>query len=306
MRLVLPALALALAAGAAAQDAADRSPLPEGVEVVSREAWGGGPPVAPMIPQTPVALTIHHSGTPSHPERAPAETLRALYAFSTERTELADGSTREPWADIPYHFYITPDGTILEARDVAVEGDTNTRYDLSDQVLVVVEGNFEEEVPTEAQMASLLALSEALARQWGFGPATVAGHRDHAPGQTVCPGDALEARFPEVRAAVARGARQSLAGAWTADLRPAPDAAPAPADLVLAVTEAGRLGGSLGGAEIVGGRIDAAWDALRFTFSTRAADGTSVTHGAVRGGRVEATTTAPDGALSVWTATRAE
>ncbi len=304
MRALLFPLALLLALPAAAQD---RTPLPAGVEIVSRDGWGGPPPVAPMIPQRPHALTIHHSGTPQKPDAEPAATLRALYDFSISDDTLGDGRRKEPWPDVPYHFYIAPDGSTLEARDVAYEGDTNTRYDLSNQALVVVEGNFEIEEPTAAQMASLLALSEALARQWGFGPTSVAGHGDRAPGQTVCPGDALEARFPEIREAVARGARQSLAGTWTVDLPLTPNAAPDVRTLTVAVGEDGELAGTFGDAEIQSGQIDATQDGLHFGFTTSDSGGTSTTTGVVRGGRLEGTTVAPHrDLLAVWTATRAE
>lgn len=301
-RFVILALALMAAGSATAQE---RTPLPS-VPVVEREAWGGAPPVAPMIPQIPRALTIHHSGTPMHPERDPAETVRNLYAFSTRRDTLGDGRVKEPWPDIPYHFYIAPDGTTLETRDVAFEGDTNTRYNLSDQVLVVVEGNFEEETPTDAQLDALLVLSEALARQWGFGPTTVAGHRDRAPGQTVCPGDALEAQFPAIRRAVAEGARRALDGAWTADLRQTPDAPAVLLPLTLSADPDGRLSGTMGDGEIADGQTNVEWDAVRFSFQTQGPDGPSLVQGAVRGGRIEATTTGPAGTLAVWTATRAE
>lgn len=293
MRSLLGLLTLALALPASAQD---RTPLPEGVPVVTRAAWGGGPPVAPMIPQTPSALTIHHSGTPMRPERAPAETLRALYSFSTRRDTLGDGTIKEPWPDIPYHFYVSPNGAILEARDVAFEGDTNTRYDLSDQVLVVVEGNFEVETPTDAQMESLLALSEALAHQWGFGAASVAGHRDHAPGQTVCPGDALEARFDDVRAAVERGARHALDGTWSfAHTR---------GELVLTVGPDGRVSGMVDGAPVAYGRVDATGDALHVAFAAPTDAGLDVAHARLHGGQLEGATLASDGTLTPWTAVR--
>ena len=303
MRLLVCLAVLAVALPATAQD---RTPLPPGVDVMSREAWGGTLPTGPMVPQTPAALTIHHAGTPMRPDRAPEDILQALLAFSTSQDTLADGSVKRAWADIPYHFAITADGTILEARDVQFQGATNTVYDLSDQILVELDGNFEIEAPTEAQMASLLALSEALARQWGFGPATVAGHRDHAPGQTVCPGDSLVARFPDIRDAVARGARQSLSGAWVADLRSSPEADPDLLPLTLSVDALGRVTGTLGDAVISSGTVDAEWDALRFTFSVETADESIQTHGAVRGGRLEATSVGPNGTLIVWSAVRSE
>jgi len=304
MRLPAALALLVLATSASAQDG--RTPLPAGVDIVTREEWGGGPPVGPMVPQTPMALTSHHSGTPMRPELAPDQMLRNLYAFSTREDTLGDGRLKKAWADIPYHFAIAPDGTILEARDVAYQGDTNTVYDLGDQILVELEGNFEIEQPTDAQMASLLALSEALARQWGFGPATVAGHRDRAPGQTVCPGEALIARFPEIRAAVAKGARQSVAGTWTVEVRSTPDAAPETHTLTLSVRPGDRLAGTFDGSPLRAGRVDGDWDAAHIAFATRGPEGTSMTHGVVRAGRLEATTTAPDHTLTVWTADRAE
>ena len=303
----LAVLAVALAASGRAQTASERTPLPPGVEVVPREGWNGPPPAGPMIPQTPHLLTVHHSGTPQHPERTPAETVRALYDFSVSSDTLGDGRPKRPWPDVPYHFYISPDGTILEARDVAFEGDTNTRYDLSGHVLIVVEGNFEVETPTDAQMASLLALSEAVAAQWGFGPTSVGGHGDRAPGQTDCPGDALEARLGDVRDAVGRGALRSLAGAWSVDLRPTPGADAYAQPFVVEVGDDGALSGTFYGSEILDGRVNADWDALDFAFTTADGGGTYHHEGRVVGGHLEGTTYAPyRDLLAVWTASRTE
>lgn len=307
MRLLALSLALSLLPVWAAASQTDRTPLPPGVDIVPREAWGGAAPVLPMILQTPRALTIHHSGALMNADRDPSETVRALYAFSISSDTLGDGRPKKPWADIPYHFYIAPDGSILEARDVAFLGDTNTRYDLSGQVQVVVEGNFDEEEPTGAQMASLLALSAALAEQWGFGPGTVAGHGDRAPEQTVCPGDALEARFPEVRDAVRASALRALEGTWSVKLRASPDAEPYLQPFVVRIGDDGALSGSFYGSEILDGRATADGDALRFALTTRDAGGAYQTQGRVVGGRLEGTTYAPHrDLLSVWTAVRAE
>ncbi|MEM1117842.1 MAG: peptidoglycan recognition family protein [Bacteroidota bacterium] len=310
LRLLAALVVLATASGLAASGLAaqESTPLPPGVAVVSRAEWGGPPPALPMIPQVPHVLTVHHTATPQRPDRDPAETLQALYAFSVSDGPLGDGRPKRPWADVPYHFYIAPGGAILEARDVAFEGDTNTRYDLSGHVLIVLEGNFDVEQPTEAQLSSLFSLSEALAAQWGFGPEAVGGHADRAPGQTACPGDALEARLGDVRAAVRRGAFQSLSGAWTLDLRPIPDADVVTYPFDVAVDADGALTGSFYGAEILDGRVNAEWNALHLAFTTsdRAADGGILRHEArVVGGRLEGTTYAPHrDALWVWTATR--
>ena len=182
------------------------APSPEplaGVEVLSRAEWGAEPPLYAMTPQTPDALTIHHTGTPQHPERTAAAKMKALQVFSVSSDTLDDGSPKKPWPDVPYHFYIATDGTIVEGRDVRFAGDTNTSYDLTGQIQIVVEGNFMEETPTEAQMTSLKQLAAALAARYHITTDHVGGHRDRAGrDQTDCPGDALEARFPEVLAAM--------------------------------------------------------------------------------------------------------
>ena len=178
--------------------------LPPSVPTLSRADWGARAPTFEMIPQTPARLTIHHTATPQNPDADPAATLRGLQDFSQREDTLGNGKPKAAWADVPYHYYITPDGTVAEARDTGFEGDSNTDYDLSGHVQVVLEGNFMEEAPTPAQMRSLLALARVIGERYGIGPDDVAGHQDRAGGQTLCPGDALRARLDEVRAAMPR------------------------------------------------------------------------------------------------------
>ena len=174
--------------------------LPPSVPYLSRADWNAKDPTFAMIPQTPTQLTIHHTATPQNPSADPRQTLRNLQAFSQREDTLGNGRPKVAWADVPYHFYIAPNGAVLEARDPAFEGDTNTNYNLTGHVHVVLEGNFMEETPTDAQMRSLLAVSEAIGRRYAIGPDAVGGHGDRAVDQTLCPGDALEARLDEVRA----------------------------------------------------------------------------------------------------------
>ncbi|MEL6616137.1 MAG: hypothetical protein AAFQ43_10385, partial [Bacteroidota bacterium] len=94
------------------------------VPILRREAWGAEPAAFEMTPHTPDALTIHHTATPQRPDRTPAQKMKALQRFSLSSDTLGDGRAKEPWADVPYHFYIATDGTIVEGRDVMVEGDT--------------------------------------------------------------------------------------------------------------------------------------------------------------------------------------
>jgi N-acetyl-anhydromuramyl-L-alanine amidase AmpD len=99
----------------------------------------------------------------------------------------------QDWPDIAYHLLIGIDGTVYEGRDAAYRGDTGTTYDTTGHFLVVVEGNFEVERPTAAQMASLEAVLAWAAENYGVSPSTIAGHGDYAA--TSCPGMNLESKI---------------------------------------------------------------------------------------------------------------
>ena len=203
MRVSLLLAALALASCATSQPtSASLRGLPADLPVLTRAQWGGAPPTGEMAPHTPTVITIHHTGTPAHPERSTAEKIRALQAFSQRADTLGDGRPKVAWADVPYHYYIGADGIVAEGRDVRFEGDTNTDYELTGHVQVVVEGNFEETEPTPEQLASLRGLVVALADEWDIPAESIAGHGDRAVGQTVCPGEALKPFLPVLRTAV--------------------------------------------------------------------------------------------------------
>ena len=84
------------------------------------------------------------------------------------------------WPDLAYHVMIGVDGTVYEGRDPAFRGDTATAYDTTGHFLVVVEGDFEVDQPTAAQLDSLAAVLAWAAEHYGVSPATITGHGDHA------------------------------------------------------------------------------------------------------------------------------
>jgi len=92
-------------------------------------------------------------------------------------------------------------GAVGEGRAIEFAGDTNTEYDPTGHALVVLEGNFEEEEMTEAQLETLLHITTWLARKWNVPPDEIGGHKDHA--RTACPGQSLYAYLPELRRQVA-------------------------------------------------------------------------------------------------------
>lgn len=170
--------------------------------IVSREAWGAKPRLAGAQPHVIREITIHHTGVATNPSRSLEDKLRGLQAFSQRVDKLADGRTKPAWVDIPYHYYIAHDGRIGEAREVWFAGDTNTEYDPTGHLLIVVEGNFETEVPTAAQIASMNSLTVYQAWKWRVPSSKIESHKDHSA-QTSCPGKALYALMPALRERVA-------------------------------------------------------------------------------------------------------
>jgi hypothetical protein len=196
-------LALTLAATGACHPA--RAPRPaDEPAIVARAQWGARAPVLPMQPHQPVRITVHHTAGRQDPARPLADKMRALQRFSQEQGTLGDGRVKKAWADIPYHFYIAHDGAVGEGREIGYVGDSNTEYDLRGHVQVVLEGNFQDEPVTDAQYQALRRLVAHLARRYRVPPERITGHKDNAP--TLCPGQDLYRRLPELRAMVAEGA----------------------------------------------------------------------------------------------------
>lgn len=166
--------------------------------VISRAEWGAKQPVLTMKKQTPNRITIHHTAVPANTGLSIVKKLRGLQSFSQSDARLADGRRKKAWADVPYHFYIAVDGKIAEGRPVAYVGDTNTPYDPTGHVSIVVEGNFDKEEPTMAELEALTSLTAELAQRFDIGRDRIGVHRDFA--STACPGKNLE---PHIRRIIA-------------------------------------------------------------------------------------------------------
>lgn len=173
------------------------STMPEGVRYVGRADWGAQPPVLSMKTHLPVRITIHHTGVAQDPGRSVESKLRGLQTFSQRDDSLASGRKKPAWADVPYHYYVAVDGAVAEGREWRFVGDSNTPYDPTGHLLIVVEGNFEKDTLSSAQRRTLDALVPAQARRFGIPAASLGAHRDFA--RTSCPGRSLYAELPRLR-----------------------------------------------------------------------------------------------------------
>ena len=191
-------LSLVIAAAVAGCHGAAAGPVPmPGVRYVSRAEWGARIPVLAMRSHVPVRITIHHTGVAQDPGRNVESKLLGLQAFSQRDDSLASGRRKPAWPDVPYHYYVAVDGSVAEGREWRFVGDSNTPYDPTGHLLIVVEGNFESDTLSSAQRRTLNVFIPAQARRFNVPPAALGAHRDYA--ETLCPGRSLYEELPRLR-----------------------------------------------------------------------------------------------------------
>lgn len=134
------------------------------------------------IPHKINKLTLHHSGDTKPVALGDdiPQKLRGLQSW---------GANDKNWWDVPYHFFIGPDGTIYEGRDYHYMGETNTRYNPAGHLLINVVGNYEIQEPNDAQLKSVMDLMAWAVQEFNVPVNEIYGHRDLA--QTDCPGENL-------------------------------------------------------------------------------------------------------------------
>lgn len=87
------------------------------------------------------------------------------------------------WSGIGYHFYIRKDGTIYRGRPENIVG-SHAKGNNYNTLGICLEGNFEEEEPSQAQLNSLMALSTYLSLKYDI--RDIIRHSDVV--DTLCPG----------------------------------------------------------------------------------------------------------------------
>ena len=152
--------------------------------MLCRDAWGARPARPGGRSHTITRMTLHHEAVVLGDNRNAPGRLRQDQRYHQDQ---------KGWVDIAYHVGVDRDGNIYELRTPQIAGDTATDYDTTGHFLVLCEGDFDQEVVSDAQLHAA-ALAFAWATQtFRIATDTLAGHRDLA--STSCPGANLYAHI---------------------------------------------------------------------------------------------------------------
>jgi len=158
---------------------------PRPVAVNPRTVWQAAEP-KPYKTHVPVRITVHHEGTRLEKTADAAKKIKNIQSWGM-------GKDRN-WTDVPYHYFIAPDGTVYEGRNPNTVGETNTEYDPTGHLLICCLGNYEEQEFTAEQLDALTRLIAWACTQYNISYETIASHRDYSK-QTTCPGRNLYQYF---------------------------------------------------------------------------------------------------------------
>lgn len=150
------------------QEAFEREFKPLGVK--SKSEWGGKVPTQALIGNPkPNTIVVHHTAGSS-------DTPQSIESFHMSK-----------WSDIAYHFIIAKNGTIYQGRygGPTVMG-AHAKGANSGSVGIVMVGNYENESPTQASIASLEKLVRSLKQKYNANTVTI--HKKVGSTSTACPG----------------------------------------------------------------------------------------------------------------------
>jgi hypothetical protein len=174
----------------------------EGVK--SRADWGARATQCSTTDPVKTRMAVHHTVTPPTSSNGYEARIRQIQAFHMD--------TRG-WCDVGYHFLVTTDGTIWEAREAQYLGahvaDNNSNnvgtsfigcFHPGDPTCEQAE--FQPTTPPDPMIQGGGRFLGLLSIEYGIAvnETNVKGHRDHTGAQTSCPGDALYAKLADLRA----------------------------------------------------------------------------------------------------------
>ena len=163
---------------------APTAPSITSAQLLCRESWGAQSARPGGTRHTITRMTLHHEAVVLGDNRNAPGRLRQDQRYHQDQLG---------WIDIAYHVGVDRNGNIYELRSTKIAGDTATNYDTTGHFLVLCEGDFDQEVVSEAQLHGAALAFAWAAQNFRIATSTLAGHRDLA--KTSCPGANLYAHL---------------------------------------------------------------------------------------------------------------
>lgn len=118
----------------------------------------------------PRKIVIHHTHNPSL-------TVESTHKLHIERFK---------WAGIGYNYFIEKNGDIFQGRGMYVGAHAKNHN--RDSIGIALAGNFDETLPTEKQIESLIDICLEFMIHYDIEPSRVIGHREIEGVEKTCPG----------------------------------------------------------------------------------------------------------------------
>ena len=139
----------------------------------------------PMLPVR--SLTIHHEGWQPFTDVGWAESAARVEQVRVAHRNAKGGG----YADIGYHFIIDREGRIWEGRSLRYQG-AHVKNHNEGNVGIMCLGNFEEQTPTQKQLAGLTKQVQTVMARYKIPLRRVYTHQEWKGAQTLCPGRTLQ------------------------------------------------------------------------------------------------------------------
>lgn len=178
------------------------------VPMISRREWGAGPPHPGNMDKNTGGwkrITVHHSADREPPHLDGTVAASAAAVRSIQKAHVDGKETH--FGDIGYHFLIDPYGKVFQGRDLKYQGAHASGDNNVQNIGICMIGNFDEEHPTDAALASLRKLLDELRNEYKIPRNEVFTHKDLK--NTACPGRYLApwvAKYKNEAAALSRHA----------------------------------------------------------------------------------------------------
>lgn len=167
--------------------------------VRSRAAWGAKATKCNALDEKKTKLAVHHTVTQRSAAGGYDTRIRQIQSFHM------DGNG---WCDVGYHFLVTENGTVYEARPLRFLGSHVYKNNTGNAGMSFV-GCFHTSscsglgstTPPQAAIDAASKVLGLIAKNQGIAISTTAlkGHRDHPEQSTSCPGDNLHAKLGAIR-----------------------------------------------------------------------------------------------------------